>query len=56
VPQLLSRHGVFYLVLIASNDVAEVMRNMEALGLSVEVALVRDADEERLKIVKATML
>jgi len=56
VPQLLSRHGVFYLVLIASNDVAEVMRNMEALGLSAQVALVRNADEERLIIVKATML
>ena len=47
---------MFYLVLIASNDVAEVMRNMEALGLSAQVALVRNADEERLIIVKATML
>ena len=53
VPALLSGRGAFYLVTISQNDPQAVLEQMTSLGLVADVALVRDADEEKLTILRA---
>ena len=54
MPPLLSPGGVFYMVTVTSNDIEEVTRTLEALGMRVRVALTRKADEEHLHVLAAT--
>ena len=51
---MLSPGGVFYMVTITANDVDDVTRTLEALGMRVRVALTRKADEEHLHVLAAT--
>ena len=53
VPGFLSERGAFYLVTISQNDPQAVLEQMTSLGLVADVALVRDADEEKLTILRA---
>lgn len=53
VPALLSELGALYLVAVSDNDVPDLLRLLQQLGLSARVALVRTADEERLHVVVA---
>lgn len=55
VPALLSGRGAFYLVTISQNDPPAVAATMTRLGLDADVALVRDADEEKLTILRARL-
>jgi hypothetical protein len=53
VPSLLSPAGALYLVAVSDNDVPDLLRCLQDVGLEGRVCLVRNADEEKLHIIAA---
>ncbi|XP_055062234.1 methyltransferase N6AMT1 [Misgurnus anguillicaudatus] len=52
IPQLLSDHGVFYLVTVSDNNPEEIVALLGELGLKGEVCLSRQAGREKLFILR----
>lgn len=56
VPQLLSAQGRFYLVAVKQNNIADIQRRMEILGLGCKIVLQRRAGREHLFILRFARL
>lgn len=56
IPSLLSKRGIFYLVVIKENDPEEICSMFESLGFKSESILSRQAGPEHLSILKFTRL
>ena len=56
VPDWLSTCGIFYLVTIAQNDPLNVIEELTGLGMNAQIALVVNADEEKLSIIRGCKL
>ncbi|XP_016422156.1 hemK methyltransferase family member 2-like isoform X1 [Sinocyclocheilus rhinocerous] len=54
IPQLLSDHGLFYLVTVSENDPEEIVDVLSKSGLNGELCLTRQAGHERLSILRFT--
>lgn len=52
IPQLLSDHGLFYLVTVSENDPEEIVDVLSKSGLNGELCLTRQAGRERLSILR----
>ena len=53
VPEYLTSNGLFYMVTIAQNDPPSIMEWLKQLGFDADVALIANADEEKLVILRA---
>ncbi|XP_073689154.1 methyltransferase N6AMT1-like, partial [Garra rufa] len=52
IPQLLSDHGVFYLVTVSENNPDEIVDVLGESGLKGQTCLTRQAGRERLSVLR----